>query len=104
MSKIVKVPILIVLLLASQLALACGTDTQQESMAKRLYADSDMRKFTCTGESCSIQEFRRRLQFHQYYERYHGKILSICVIDPTVSATNSYTGVFVSKGDKFQFH
>jgi hypothetical protein len=103
MLKIEKMLILIGLLLISRLACACGSDIQQESMAKRLYADPDMRKFICAGESCSTQDFRRRLQFRKYAERYHGRTLPICVIEPTLSATNSYTGVFASEGDGFQF-
>ena len=57
MLKIEKMPILIGLLLISKLACACGSDTQQESMAKRLYTDlnicgmekrlSSLRMFHC---------------------------------------------------------
>src|ERR1700754_3732087 len=84
-------------------ACACGTDVQRESMAKRLYSDSDMQKFVCAKDSCSPREFRSGLQFHQYDEPYHGKTLSVCIIEPTLSATNSYTGVFASTGKGFEF-
>jgi hypothetical protein len=92
-----------ILIFLSGLACACGSDIQHEKMAKRLYADADMQKFVCGSDSCTMDEFENGLQFHQFDEQYHGKKLSVCVIEPTLNATNSYTGVFASKGDDFEF-
>ncbi|WP_157661768.1 hypothetical protein [Burkholderia ubonensis] len=90
-------------LLLSGLALACGSDVQRVSMAKRLYEDTDMRKFVCGSDSCSMQDFEERVQFHRYDESFRGKILSVCLVEPVLSATNSYTGVFAKIWDGFEF-
>lgn len=98
-----KVFIFSALLFVSELACACGSNLQRESMARRLYADADMQKFVCASDSCSIGKFKGGLQFHQYNEQYHKKTLFVCIIEPTLSSTNSYTGVFASTGGDFEF-
>ncbi|WP_148669145.1 hypothetical protein [Burkholderia pyrrocinia] len=98
-----KVFVFAALLLFSGLVRACGSDAQRESMAKRLYEDADMQKFVCGSDSCSMQDFERGLQFHQYDESFIGRVLSVCLVEPVFSAANSYTGVFVKRLDEFEF-
>ncbi|WP_153041227.1 hypothetical protein [Paraburkholderia monticola] len=98
-----KIFILVVLFIFSGLTFACGSDIQREKMAEKLYADDDMRKFACAADSCSKQEFEQALQFNRYEQSFHGKKLQVCLVEPTLSATNSYTGVFVTQGNDFEF-
>ncbi|WP_124519028.1 hypothetical protein [Burkholderia stagnalis] len=98
-----KISIFTVLLLFYRLVPACGSDVQQEGMAKRLYEDINMQKFVCGSDSCSIQDFEGGLQFHQYDESFRGKVLSVCLVEPVLSAANSYTGVFAKMGAGFAF-
>jgi hypothetical protein len=91
------------ILFFSGFACACGSNAQRENMSERLYADADMRKFVCENDSCSALQFENELQFHQIDEQYQGAKLSVCVIEPTLNAANSYTGVFASKGGDFEF-
>jgi hypothetical protein len=96
--------ILIVLLCFPGLACACGSDAQREKMAERLYADAEMQKFVCgASDSCSMEDFKASLQFQTYEEPFHGKILSVCLVEPTLTATNSYTGVFAGKNGDYVF-
>lgn len=90
--------------LFSGLVLACGTDAQREKMAEKLYADSDMQKFVCGSEgACSMQEFEDGLQFNSYEKPFHGKKITVCLIEPTLNARNSYTGIFSAKDGDFEF-
>jgi hypothetical protein len=94
----------IFLLTLSGLALACGTDIQRERMAEKLYADADMQKFVCGSEdSCSMQKFKDRLQFDRYEESFRGKKVIICLVEPTLNARNSYTGIFAAREGGFEF-
>ena len=96
--------ILIVLLYFSGLACACGTDAQREKMAEKLYADAEMQKFVCgASDSCSMEGFQAGLQFQKYEEPFHGQVFSVCLVEPTLTATNSYTGVFVKKNGEYAF-
>ncbi|CAB4046845.1 hypothetical protein [Paraburkholderia phenoliruptrix] len=96
--------ILIVLLCFSGLACACGTDAQREKMAEKLYADAEMQKFVCgASDSCSMEDFKAGLQFQKYEEPFHGQVLSVCLVEPTLTATNFYTGVFVKKNGEYTF-
>jgi hypothetical protein len=95
--------VLIALLCLSGWACAYGTDAQREKMAAKLYADADMQKFVCASDSCSMEDFKGGLQFQKYEELFHGKVLSICLVEPTLTATNSYTGVFAEKNGEYAF-
>lgn len=92
-----------VLHLISGGACACGSDAQRGSMAKRLYEDADMQKFVCGSDSCLMQDFEKGLQFHRYDESFYGRVLSVCLIEPVLSAANSYTGIFAKMRDEFEF-
>ncbi|WP_155633153.1 hypothetical protein [Burkholderia stagnalis] len=98
-----KIFIFTVLLLFYRLVHACGSDAQREDMAKRLYEDINMQQFVCGSDSCSIQDFKGGLQFHRYDESFRGKVLSVCLVEPVLSAANSYTEVFVKIGVGFAF-
>lgn len=91
-----------VLLGLSGLVCACGSGPQLENMAKRLYADVDMRKFVCAKDLCSIDEFKIGVKFHRYDERYHKNKIVVCIVEPVLSAANSYAGIFVNKGGDFE--
>lgn len=95
----------IFLLCLSGVACACGTDAQREKMAEKLYADAEMRRFVCgASDSCSTEDFKVGLQFQEYEEPFHGQVLSVCLVEPTLTAANSYTGVFAKNGEyEFQF-
>lgn len=95
--------IFFVLFILSGLVLACGTDVQRERMAEKLYADADMQKFVCASDSCSKREFAKGLQFNRYEESFLGKKLQVCLVEPTLSATNSYTGIFAAQSGDFEF-
>lgn len=83
--------------------LACGSDAQHREMATRLYSGVDMPKFVCGADACTFAEFESGLQFSVYDESYKGKVISVCLVAPKLSSTNSYTGVFVSKGSDLIF-
>lgn len=87
----------------SGLVCACGSDIQQRKMAERLYADADMQKFVCASDSCSMREFEKGLQFNKYEQMFRGKIFSVCLVEPTLSAINSYTGIFADRNGEFEF-
>lgn len=93
----------IILFILSRTALACGTDIQHEQMAEKLYTNSDMQKFVCASDFCPLHEFKDGLQFHEYDKSFHGKIISVCLVEPVLSATNSYTGIFANKSGEFEF-
>ncbi|MCP3712658.1 hypothetical protein M3I54_38055 [Paraburkholderia sp. CNPSo 3274] len=83
---------------------ACGTDVQRQRMAEKLSADAEMQKFVCgASDSCSMGDFKAGLQFQEYEERFHGQVLSVCLVVPTLTATNSYTGVFAEKNGEYAF-
>jgi hypothetical protein len=98
-----KVLIFFVQFIFSGLVFACGTDVQRERMAEKLYADTDMQKFVCASDSCSKQEFEGALHFNHYERSFRGKKLQVCLVEPTLSAANSYTGIFVAQGGDFEF-
>lgn len=96
--------ILIALLFFFGLACACGTDVQREKLAAKLYTDAEMQKFVCgASDSCSMMDFKAGLQFQRYEERFHGQVLSVCLVEPALTATNSYTGVFARKNGDYAF-
>ncbi|MDR5750383.1 MULTISPECIES: hypothetical protein [unclassified Caballeronia] len=96
--------VLIALLSFSGLACACGTDAQREKMAAKLYADAEMQKFVCgASDSCSMEDFKAGLQFQKYERPFHGAVLSVCLVEPTLTATNSFTGVFAKKNGRYAF-
>ncbi|WP_233835239.1 hypothetical protein [Paraburkholderia sp. ZP32-5] len=75
-------------------------------MTEKLYADAEMQKFVCgESDSCSMEDFKAGLQFQKYEGRFNGQALSVCLVEPILTATNFYTGVFVGKngGYAFQF-
>jgi hypothetical protein len=92
----------ITLLFFSRIALPCGTDAQHKEMAETLFSDSGMQKFVCASDFCTMHEFKEGLQFHEYGESYHWETISVCLVEPVLSATNSYTGIFVSKNGEFK--
>lgn len=93
----------IVLFLVSAQILACGSAAQHHEMATRLYTDVDMQKFVCGSDACTFSEFESGLKFSEYNKLYKGKVISVCLVVPKLSATNSYTGVFVSKSSDLVF-
>lgn len=96
--------ILIALLCSFGLACACGTDAQREKMAVKLYADAEMQRFVCgASDSCSMDDFKARLQFRKYKKPFHGSVLSVCLVESTLTATNSFTGVFAKKNGEYAF-
>ncbi|HEY1995610.1 hypothetical protein [Paraburkholderia sp.] len=62
-----------------------------------------MQKFVCASDSCSKQEFEKALHFKWYERSFRGKKLQVCLVEPILSATNSYTGIFVAQGGDFEF-
>lgn len=99
-----KISVFLFLFIFSRLVLACGTDIQREKMAEKLYADEDMQKFVCGSEdSCSMQDFKDGLQFNRYEELFRGEKILVCLVEPTLNARNSYTGIFSAKGGDFEF-
>ncbi|EPX98867.1 MULTISPECIES: hypothetical protein [Ralstonia] len=98
-----KISMLLALLFFSELVCACGTNAQREKMAEKLYADNDMQKFVCASDSCSMQQFEEGLQFHKYEKSFRGKKVLICLVEPKLSATNSYAGIFSAKGGEYEF-
>lgn len=96
--------ILFFLLYLSGWACACGADAQREKMAEKLYGNAEMQKFVCgASDSCSIEDFKAGLQFQKHEERFHGQTISVCLVEPTLTATNSYTGVFAKKNSEYEF-
>lgn len=96
-----RIVLLTVLSLIAEFAHACGTDVQHDAMAKALYTDAEMQAFVCGKDSCPLQDFESGLRFDEYSESFHGKKISVCLVEPNLSATNSYTGVFASTGSDF---
>ncbi|MDR5734153.1 hypothetical protein QCE47_17735 [Caballeronia sp. LZ025] len=84
-------------------ASACGTNDQREKMAEKLHGDADMKRFVCASDSCSIEDFKRGLKFERFKVLYHGQVFSVCLVEPTLTAANSYTGVFASKRGEYAF-
>jgi hypothetical protein len=62
---------LIALLIFVGLACACGTDTQREKMAAKLYADAEMQKFVCGCEDSAMRILRLRWVISQFNFRTH---------------------------------
>ncbi|WP_321889624.1 hypothetical protein [Paraburkholderia bannensis] len=96
-----KFVLLAVLSQLSEFAHACGTDAQREAMAKALYTNAEMQAFVCGKNSCPLQDFESGLRFEEYSKLFHGKKIPVCLVEPNLSATNSYTGVFASTGSDF---
>ncbi|WP_199540094.1 hypothetical protein [Paraburkholderia kururiensis] len=53
-------------------------------------------------DSCPMQEFKDILQFNSYEASFHGKGIAMCVVEPKLSARNSYAGVFAAKDGNFE--
>lgn len=98
-----KALIFVMLLLFSGFVCACGNSSQREKMAEKLFADADMQKFVCARDSCSVQEFADGLKFHRYDVPFREKKVEVCVVEPALSATNSYTGIFSTSSGDFEF-
>lgn len=87
----------------SALAWACGTASQHQQMARRLYESADMRRFVCGDNPCALRDFEGGLLFERYDQPYRATTVSVCLITPKLIATNSYTGVFAGTGGHFAF-
>jgi hypothetical protein len=74
-------------------------------MANQLFSDDDMRAFVCASDTCTKEKFLSGITFHKFEVSAHGLPVEICLVEPLLSATNSYTGVFAEyRGDwDFQF-
>jgi len=84
------------------LASACESDVQKNKMAEVLYANTEMRNFVCASNLCELKKFREGLQFHLYKKEFQGGILSVCLVEPVLSAANIYTGVFATAGGDYE--
>jgi hypothetical protein len=86
-------------------SISCDSNLQKQEMANQLFSDDDMRAFVCASDTCTKEKFLSGITFHKFEVSAHGLPVEICLVEPLLSATNSYTGVFAEyRGDwDFQF-
>ncbi|MDR6378452.1 hypothetical protein [Paraburkholderia caledonica] len=97
-----KYSIVFVFILFSNCAFACGSGLQKAKMARQLYVDTEMRQFVCASDSCSENAFADRLMFHRFEQVFRGHGLRVCLVEPALTAANSYTGVFAETGGNYR--